>query len=223
MSYSLLHTNNQYTLTNTGSTTITLLLQYKEKCEDDYVIIIPTEQISIPKTFTLKKDGIYSIAIIDTTISTVPFTTIVYSFYNFFLSMIDNVEYALCGCNDCKDCDECEREEKDYLSAIIKLLSYNIVKQGKYNDSLNISHSCITCDIIDTNGCVLINEIMLGNDNNKLLMKKMVAYYYLIYYYTDSLESDNSSNAKLVYKYNDIIKCINKLGLDVECLESSII
>lgn len=221
MEYNLTVIDNIYTFVNEEQSTINLKIEYKANCSDELIIYKDTTPVNTTTTFDLsKKDGIYVITLIhleEEVILTIE------SYYNFFLSMINDIHYILCGCNSCNDCEDCGKEEKDYLSAILKILAYDILKDGIYTRLVTNSDLCIRCNIIDINQCILLNQTVLGEADNTNLMKQIIAYYYLLIFNNDVEISRNIIFPLKDYKYSEIIKCIKKLGIDFNCIKDSLI
>jgi|688.fasta_scaffold00217_17 hypothetical protein len=221
MNYTILRENNLFTITNTGVDLIYITVYVQTFCgSNQWDILIPEQSTDDVLQITLpNKDNLYKIVISDKKNST---ETIYVSIYSEFLkSFVDSVNNILCGC-PCEECDDCDKKEKDYLSAITKLLSYNIINNGIYNQYLTATNDCIKCNILDSNQCVLMKETILGNADNTLLMKQLIAYYYLVFYYTDLSLNNGSNIVTEKYNFNNIVKCIKKLGLDIDCIKDAI-
>jgi len=221
MGYTITRNNNTFTITKTGTNAIYVTVYTQTYCgSNQWEVLIPEQFTNGTLNITLpNKDDLYKIVITD---KAALFDTINVSIYTAFLkSFVEDVEYILCGCA-CSECDDCDKKEKDYLSAIMKLLSYNIINGAVYNQYLTATNDCIKCNILDSNQCILLHETVMGSSDNTLLMKQLVAYYYLVFYYTDLKLNGNLSVVTERYNYNKIIQCIKKLGINETCIKSAI-
>lgn len=221
MIYSITKNNNTYTITNQDDEYLYVTVYVQESCESDEYEILYEEQSTLDTlTFVLpNKDNLYKFVLSDKKEDEEE--VIIYYYDNLLNSLIEDIHYVLCGCK-CKTCDDCS-EETDYLSVITKILSYYMININAYNQNFLTTNSCIKCMLIDTNQCMLANELILGTTDNTLLMKQIIAYYYLVLYYTDLIENDNSESITLKYDYKNIIKCIKKLGIDESCIKDILI
>lgn len=221
MGYTITRNNNIFTITKTGVNDIYVTVYTQTFCgSNQWDILIPEQHTSNTLVITLpNKDDLYRIVVIDKQGMTEKYDVAIYS--EFLKSFVEDVNYVLCGC-PCEECNDCNKKEKDYLSALIKLLSYNIINGGIYNQYLTATNNCVKCNVLDTNQCLLLHETMLGNGDNTLLMKQIIAYYYLVFYYTDLLLNNNSSIVTERYNFNNIIQCIKKLGIDYNCIKDNI-
>jgi hypothetical protein len=216
MGYTIVRENNVFTIANTGTNALYVTVYIQTFCgSNQWEVLIPeqftnyTLQVTLPNT-----DNLYKIVITD--------KEDLYETINEFLkSFVISVHTILCGC-PCEECDDCDKKEKDYLSAITKLLSYNIINGGIYNKYLTATNDCIKCSVLDSNQCILLKETILGNANNTLLMKQLIAYYYLVFYYTDLSLNNSSTIVTERYNFNNIIQCIRKLGITEMCIKDAI-
>jgi hypothetical protein len=219
MAYSITRNNNTFTLITTSLVYVNTYIQ--SNCDTDTWTLIGNEQststtlqISLPPN-----DGLYKIQVTDkVNLDDEIFVT---NYRKLLASVVEGVKYILCGCA-CADCSDCGKVEKDYLSTLLKLLSYNIVNGAIYEKSLLAANTCIKCDILDSNNCMLLRTLVLGNYDNTLLLKKLIAYYYLVYYYTDSVLNTDSTLVKTLYDYDNILGCIKKLGIDTDCIKDAV-
>jgi hypothetical protein len=219
MAYSIERIDNNFKITTNSLLYATVYTQ--TFCNSNQWEILIPEQSSITEiNITLpKKDDLYKIIITDKLLIT---EEVLISIYTSFLkSFVEDVEHILCGC-PCADYDDYNKTEKDYLSAILKLLSYSIINGAIYNKYLTATNGCVKCSILDANQCVLTHEMVIGNADNTLLMKQLIAYYYLVYYYTDLVLNNNSITVTGIYNYNNIIKCIKKLGINEDCIKDAV-
>lgn len=222
MSYTISRNGRRLTITKTNIPTLYVDIFSQVSCEEDECINCLGTPITtdIYEIVLPNKDSTYIVTIKDNIFIDDTHTFTVYD--TFLKTVIEDIEYVLCGCK-CETCDDCDKKEKDYLSAITRILTYMILHNGLYYKYLEKSNHCVKCGILDLNTCQLASEAVLGNSDSTLLMKQIIAYYYLVLYYTDFLfESDNTEKI-LSYKYMTMLKCIKKLGIDVECIRDSIL
>lgn len=222
MAYTIVRNNNIFTITKTGLNVLYVTVYTQTFCNsNEWKVLIPEQQNNGILLITLpKKDDLYKIVITDKLLLNDTYNVSIYT--QFLKSFVEDVHYILCGCS-CSDCDDCDKKEKDYLSVITKLLSYNIINDSIYNQYLIATNNCLKCTVLNSNQCILLHESILGNSDNTLLIKQLIAYYYLVFYYTDLKINDNTNeNIMEVYKYNTIIQCIKKLGLDENCIKNAI-
>ena len=222
MAYTILRNGNVFTVTKTGLNLLYITVYTQTFCNsNEWKVLLPQQINNGVLLLTLpKKDDLYKIVITDKLLLNDTYTVSIYT--QFLKSFVENVHYILCGC-PCSNCDDCDKKEKDYLSAITKLLSYNIINNSLYNQYLTATNSCIKCNILDSNECILLNESILGNADNTLLIKQLIAYYYLVFYYTDLKLNNDSVNVAEIYNFNNIIQCVRKLGINENCIKNIII
>jgi hypothetical protein len=222
MAYTITRNNNVFTINTNGGNALYITVYTQTFCgSNQWEVLIPEQFTNDTINITLpNKDDLYKIVITDKQGMTENHDVAIYS--EFLKSFVEDVHHVLCGC-PCEECDDCNKKEKDYLSALIKLLSYNVINGGIYNQYLTATNHCVKCNVLDTNQCLLLHETMLGNSDNTLLMKQIIAYYYLVFYYTDLLLNNNSPIVTQKYNYNNIIQCIRKLGLNELCIKDNII
>lgn len=219
MGYTITRNDNIITITKTGINTIYVTVYIQTYCDSNvWEVIIPRQSTDDTLSITLpNRDDLYRLYIEDD--RTVYTKNYVYRYTNFLESLIEDIKYTLCGCA----CSDCGKNEKDYLSTILKLLSYNIINGSIYNEFLTSTNDCVKCNVLDTNQCLLLNETVLGASDNTLLMKQLIAYYYLVFYYVDLRLNDNSHIITQRYDYDNIIQCIKKLGIDELCIKDNIL
>jgi hypothetical protein len=221
MGYTITRNNNIFTITKTGNNAIYVTIYTQTSCDSNqWSVLIPEQFTNDSLIITLpNKDGLYRIFITDNqgfneTLNIPIYTSILKSY-------IEDVKYVLCGC-PCENCKDCDKQEKDYLSVLIKMFAYNIINEGLYNQYLTATNDCIKCNILDANQCILLNESILGDSSNTELMKQIIAYYYLVFYFTDLKLNNNSQTITNTYQYNEILKCIKKLGININCITNNI-
>lgn len=222
MGYILTRDGNSFTVLKTGEGDLYVTVYAQSNCQlDEYEVVIAEQEVLVSTSITLpNKDSLYRIQFTDS--DGLDESTYVSVYKEFLKSLIEDIKYVLCGCA-CESCPDCGKKEKDYLSALVKMFSYNIINGSMYNQFFTATGECVKCNILDVNQCLLRNETILGNSDNTELMKQVIAYYYLVYYYTDLRLNQNSSNVTTLYDYKNIIKCIKKLGIDESCINGSIV
>ena len=164
MNYTIERNNNVFTIIKTGLNPLYIAVYTQTFCNsNEWKILIPEQINNNILTISLpKKDDIYRIIITDKLLVNDIYNISIYT--EFLKSFIEDVHYILCGC-PCSDCDDCDKKEKDYLSAITKLISYNIINNNIYNQYLAVTNNCIECSILNSNQCILLNELILGNSD----------------------------------------------------------
>lgn len=213
--YTLDRNKNIFTVEKVSGNDISVTVYIETFCNsDEWIEFLEEQLVTTTYTFTLPADNFYRITVTDEEELLENYDITIYN--NFLTSLIEDIGDVLCGC-ECKGCDDCD--EKKYGSVFSKLLTYNIINNNQYFTNLEITNDCVKCNILEFSKCILTNEAILGTSDNKVLIKELIAYYYLVYYYTDLSLSDNSSSITELYNYTNIIKCINKLNIDINCIK----
>jgi hypothetical protein len=220
MAYSTNRSGNIFTINNTGLDPLYVTVYKETYCSSDvWVEIFPTQTVTTLLSITLPtNDTTYKIHITDN--FSIDDDVLVPVYNALFKAMITDINKVVCGC-PCSTCEDCGITEKDYLSTISKILSYNMLI-GLYLQPLLETSNCIKCDIVDTTQCILLNDKITGTSDSKELLKKLIIYYYLVFYYTDLYTSINPSTISTLYDYNNIEKCIKKLNIDINCIKDTI-
>ena len=221
MAYTITRNNNVFTINTNGGNALYITVYIETFCNSfEWDVLIPEQFTNDILTIDLpNKDNLYKIVITDKEHLYNEHKIPIYT--NFLKSYIEDVKYILCGC-PCENCEDCNKEEKDYLSVLVKMFAYNSINENLYNTYFNITNLCIKCDILDLNQCMLLNETILGDGDNKELMKKTIAYYYLVFYFTDLKLNNNSQIITDIYQYKEILKCIKKLSINIDCIKNII-
>jgi hypothetical protein len=214
--------DNIFTASNDYDASIYITILEQTNCQENTFSVVTPRYTTINETgetFELpKKDGVYKVICEDFFITN---EYIYYHYPNLFASLIDSIKESICDCK-CDDCEDCDKT--DYSAVLTKLLSYGIINDNKYFDSLKLTAKCIKCDVLDTSTCNLLTEQVTGKSDSNKLNKKFIAYYYLVYYYTDlkSKSSTNNIDFEKLYDFKKISKCISKLNINSSCIKQSI-
>ena len=211
-----------YIITNTGIDAINYTVTRRE-CNSNITVksgvLLAGEVYILPLHFV---DGLYEVVLTDTvqsgeTIETETISNILY--YNSLLStIIDNIEESICGCKKCKECEECN-DCQTYLNTINQVLAFTYVNHPVYNNYLNIIANKLKCNYTELISCMIINKNVLGNEDTKNIFLQIIAMHYLAFYMFDlsqALDASEGEYIKLKYKSAKILKCIKKLGIDVD-------
>ena len=228
MWYKLTIVNNQIIIRNLQSEDIVMATIYvSENCSDNFREVIKSYTIDFEETVKLPViDGSYKIKI-DRIVDNVVIDTdeYIYPYYGLLLgSIIDELEYFLCGCN-CKDCDDCNKDEKSALSIMLKSFSYYTLLYKYYPRFCDAVFKCMNCSILDINNCILRNEKFLGVSQNEDLLEKILSAFYLSFYFAEYYNAVDDSAKELInkkFKYNKLIKCIKTTNADIDCITNQI-
>ena len=127
MWYSITRNKNIFTITKTGANPVSVSLYKQTSCNgDEFVQVLPLQQTNTTIDIILPlEDAIYKIVISNVVGEDTETISILIPHYNnMLLSLIDDIDFTLCGCA-CKECDECNDEsEKDMSMVLLKLISY---------------------------------------------------------------------------------------------------
>lgn len=221
MEYTVTRNNNIFTIINTSANTLYVTVYVETYCgSEEWQEIIPEQTINTTLSITIpNRDNLYKLFITDKISLNDELKVPIYG--KLLISFIEDVKYVLCGC-PCENCEDCNKNKKDYLFSLVKMFAYNSINESLYNEYLTSTNDCIRCNILDINQCILLNETILGNSDNTLLMKQIIAYYYLVFYFVDLKINNNSETVTELYQYNEIVKCIKKLGIDINCIKENI-
>ena len=228
MWYKLTIVDNQIIIRNLQSEDIVMATVYvSENCPDDFREVIKPFIIDFEETVKLPViDGSYKIKI-DRIVDNVVIDTgeYIYPYYRMLLaSIINDLEYFLCGCN-CKDCDNCTKDEKYALSIMLKSFSYYTLLYKYYPRFYDVVFKCMNCSILDINNCILRNEKFLGVAQNEDLLEKILSSFYLSFYYAEYYNAENDTAKELInkkFKYDKLIKCIKTTNADINCITNQI-
>lgn len=212
-----------YTLENVGLVTLSYTLSKKE-CDSVTTIeegdILAGQTITLPINYI---DGVYSIEISDN-IETLILPDILF-YNNLLISIIDNVEEVVCGCKGCDTCDDCGDEECSlHLNTLIAVLAFNFMKSPKYNDYLDLVAEVLKCTIDARILCLITKQLILGKEDSKDLVLEIIALYYLAFYFKDLADAEDAEEVTYIKtKYNSvkILRCIRKMGIDIDAIENS--
>lgn len=213
-----------YSLKNINVNPFTYTLSKKE-CDSltqvETKVILAGETIYLPLTFI---DGKYQIDITDG-VNTVHKYDIYY-YNNLLLHIIDSIESSVCPCV-CKDCDECN-DENDYkvkFNTLISTISLASLNKNKYTDYLVQVATILECDFDEELLAFMSEKLIDGTDNLQGLYLRLIGLHYLTYYYVDLMGAIDTEEAVFIrdkYKSAKILKCIKKLGLDIEEVSDSL-
>ena len=203
-----------YTIENTGLTSFNYDIDVKE-CDslNNYTsgIILPGKTLTLPILFS---DSVYIVTLSDDEVT----LTDILQYNNLLTTFIDNVEKVICGCkkcNDCSDCNECET----YLNTISYGLGFLHVNTPKYNNYLTTISNTLKCNYSQEIVTTILNESLTGTKEVKKLTLLNIATLYLTFYFIDlaqAFDTEEADYIKLKYKSSKILKCIRKLGIDVD-------
>lgn len=214
-----------YTLENTGLVTLDYTLSYKE-CSS--VTTVSQGKINVNQTVTLPItyiDGVYNIKISDSVSEEILPDILFYK--NLILSIVDNVENVICGCENCKDCGgNCSDDEcNSLLVTLVSEQALTFVNNPKYNTYLSIIGDYLKCSISELVLASLTQEMILGKQEVKDLVLQIIGLYYLAFYYTELHEASDDSEVDYVkdkYKFNKIAKCLKKIGINTGDIEDQL-
>jgi len=211
-----------HTIENTGGTSFNYKIDVKE-CDSLNLfksgIILPGAIFTLPITFS---DGMYIVTLSDNTDEVI--LTDILQYNNILTSFISGTENSICGCkkcDDCKDCNECE----DYLSTLAYGLGFLHINNPKYNDYLNIISETLKCNYSQEILTTIQIENLTGVKEVKKLTLLNIAALYLVFYLIDlaqAFDIEEANYIKTKYKSSKILKCIRKLGIDVDLFIDSL-
>lgn len=215
-----------YTLENTGLVALTYILSYRE-CNSVTTVsqgnINVNQTVTLPITYT---DGVYSIKISDSVSEEI--LPDIFFYKNLVLSIIDNVEKVICGCDGCKGSSysKCDNTEcNSLLFTLVSEQSLTFVNNPKYNTYLSIIGDYLKCSINELIVCSLTEEMLLGKQDVKNLVLQIIGLYYLAFYYTELHEASDDSEVDYVkekYKFNKIAKCLKRIGINTGDIEDQL-
>lgn len=205
-----------HTIFNSGILPLTYSIS---RIECDSKELVKTAQIPVGETITLPlnyMDGVYSVTITDGIEEQILDDILYYN--NLLLTIISNVEASLCGCKTCDECEDCN-ECSLYLNTLNQVLAFSIVNNPKYSPYINLINEELKCDFSQVVLCMLTNSMIDGNQDTKNIYLRIIAMYYLAFYILDWIQSTDVDEANYIKcKYNSvkILKCIKKLGINID-------
>lgn len=214
MWFSLTRDNNSFLILSNNGNPITIKLGYKDSCSNDIISLNTyTTDTSIVLNLPIN-DNLYILEIINNIGESYK---IEIPKYNTLLkSLIEDIELVLCDCG-CKHCDDCkESNNKDYISTLLKLISFYTLNKQYFQAYLDIVFECTKCNILDASQCILINEKVYGNADNTRLLKEIISSFYIAFYY------GSTQDYKSLFNYSTTYSCIKNIGIDLSCIENKI-
>lgn len=206
-----------HTIENTGLTSLQYRINIVE-CGSTTLykegVIQPDVTFILPILFS---DAIYSITLTNDLDETETLPDIL-QYSNLLCSFIEGVEETLCGCKKCNDCEECN-ECQNYLNTLTYGLGFLHVNTPTYNDYLTTISETLRCNYSQEILCMISNESVNGVIETKKLTLLNIALLYLTYYQFDLVQAFDLEEADYIknkYKSSKILKCIQKLGINVD-------
>ncbi len=202
-------------------------ISVSENCSEEYKSVLEPLLIDFEETVQLPQiDGDYKIEIHRVLNNVVIETeTYIYPYYGLLLgSIIDELDYFLCGCA-CQNCEDCNKDEKSALSIMLKAFSYYTLLYKYYPRFYDVVFKCLNCSIQDINNCILRNERFLGVAQNEDLLKKILSSFYLSFYYAEYYNASDSIAKNFInkkFKYDKVFKCIKTTNTDINCITNQI-
>lgn len=206
---------DQYTIENISAFPLTITLTRIE-CNSTEIVstrVIPTAQkISI---FQHSVDGNFTVGLSNELNNTASISIKYY--YNLIVDIIRKTEQVLCGCKDCDECTDCN-DCQDKADLVTLILSYFHLNTPVYNPFLQSVITVLSCTIDEQIYCYELSKIIKGEGNLDNLLLKTISMYYLSFYYTDlgiAGDEEEKIYTSDKYKSSKILKCIQKLGVDI--------
>jgi hypothetical protein len=210
--YTIRKFKDNFILSNTGATTITVsTLVKQEDCitflqvKDDFTILPGNE-----KTVVLGYDGEYKLSLIDSESEVSDIKVLHY--LSLEKSMIADIQYVLCDCMDDPDCADCKGDNAlKQLSTVLKIFSYQRLTHPQHAAFLEVVFEPLKCSVNDLTISIVLEEQTKDNVEYSSLIKKILSFYYLAFYFSEyksvSLEEQDYVNTK--YQYSTISTCID--------------
>ena len=205
-----------YSIENIGITPINYFIQTKE-CDSlnelKSGIILPGDTFILPINFL---DATYVVTLSDDDETQVLDDILQYN--NTLLNFIDGTEELLCGCKKCNECEECNKCDS-FLNTLNYALAYFHVNSPKYNNYLSTFSNELKCNYSQEILCLISQLNINGKIEIEKLTKLNIALYYLVFYLLDLAQATDEAEANYIknkYKSFKILKCIRKLGIDID-------
>lgn len=205
-----------YSIENLGITPINYFIQIKE-CDSlnelKSGIILPGDTFVLPINFL---DATYVVTLSDDDETQVLDDILQYN--NTLLNFIDGTEELLCGCKKCNECEECNKCDS-FLNTLNYALAYFHVNSPKYNNYLSTFSNELKCNYSQEILCLISQINLSGKIEIEKLTKLNIGMYYLVFYLLDLAQATDEAEANYIknkYKSFKILKCIRKLGIDID-------
>ena len=205
-----------YSIENLGITPINYFIQIKE-CDSlnelKSGIILPGETFILPINFL---DAIYVVTLSDDDEEEVLDDILQYN--NTLLNFVDGTEELLCGCKKCNECEECNKCDS-FLNTLNYAMAYFHVNSPKYNNYFSVFTNELKCNYSQEILCLISQINMSGKIEIEKLTKLNIGMYYLVFYLLDLAQATDEAEANYIknkYKSFKILKCIRKLGIDID-------
>lgn len=205
-----------YSIENLGITPINYFIQIKE-CDSlnelKSGIILPGDTFVLPINFL---DATYVVTLSDDDETQVLDDILQYN--NTLLNFIDGTEELLCGCKKCNECEECNKCDS-FLNTLNYALAYFHVNSSKYNNYLSTFSNELKCNYSQEILCLISQINLSGKIEIEKLTKLNIGMYYLVFYLLDLAQATDEAEANYIknkYKSFKILKCIRKLGIDID-------
>lgn len=211
-----------YFALNNFSDTLTLkVYKITKTCQEETLELHPVkiQQFDEKYILPIPEEGSYKIYVTVKTGSGDNETVIYFNNYiDKLINLIGLVEKSLCGCN-CMSCEDCEEDENLLNNTLAKLVSFVGLFEPVY-DLLNDLNNSIKTDILSELNCISLNEDLRGVTNTNRLVKMLIAKYYAILYNSKFIAVETKKEYDNILKYDKIVSCIKKLGLDINCIKT---
>ena len=205
-----------YSIENLGITPINYFIQIKE-CDSlnelKSGIILPGDTFILPINFL---DATYVVTLFDN--DEIQVLDDILQYNNTLLNFIDGTEELLCGCKKCNECEECNKCDS-FLNTLNYALAYFHVNSPKYNNYLSTFSNELKCNYSQEILCLISQINLSGKIEIEKLTKLNIGMYYLVFYLLDLAQATDEAEANYIknkYKSFKILKCIRKLGIDID-------
>ena len=205
-----------YSIENIGITPINYFIQTKE-CDSlnelKSGIILPGDTFILPINFL---DAIYVVTLSDDDETQVLDDILQYN--NTLLNFVDGTEELLCGCKKCNECEECNKCDS-FLNTLNYAMAYFHVNSPKYNNYFSVFTNELKCNYSQEILCLISQINISGKIEIEKLTKLNIGMYYLVFYLLDLAQATDEAEANYIknkYKSFKILKCIRKLGIDID-------
>lgn len=240
--YTFKKVNDVYILSNVDFVLTLTYSLYRQKCDEENELIFTGSLLAgVNKNFENLSDGEYTLNISVVDVDTIIyFNTYIY-LRKQFITLIKDLLCCDCGCDglnntlfiskDCKTAMEFQAEYGYILNYFYALKPLSNTTQQNNNPYLPLILEALfnnsKCDLNKELCKQYFNNALEGFNVNSNLNKYQLALIYLsLYFYEKSLINSNKSDELVylnkLYDFNNISKCIKKLGIDIQELEGII-
>lgn len=212
---------DEYTLVNNEFTPVTYVIKRMIGCNTYFTILDGSLDPSEELDLELTQDGDYQVIVTSQSLETLTYNIPYYLCLQ--TSLIENLYYALCGC-EC-ECTDCGSDCGFLLMTHAKMQTYKRLINPEGVEFFDTVYAETKCLISKAVLCSVTEEKIRGEStyNEELLQQLLALDYLALYFYECSLAclSGDEQYIKDKFKVEQLFCCIEALGIDITEIETA--